>query len=95
MSLFSHFTRVKTEHKDVATVTEENAHLLAAFFKGAVDYTEGEPVLVLPLAGETVPSFKARLGSQVEQRSDGGWANANGFNNDSSWAEDEDDEVED
>lgn len=80
--LFKTFKRVKTERVDVATITEDNIHLIAKDIGGTVDYSGGEPVLL----DANKPDFKWRLGWQVSLFA-GGLKNQNGFNRDGDWTE--------
>lgn len=80
--LFKTFKRVKTEWVDVATITEDNIHLIAKEIGGTVDYSGEEPVLLDAKNND----FRWKLGWQV-CLFNGGLMNKNGFNRDGDWTE--------
>lgn len=83
--LFQTFERIRVERTRVATITEDNIHQIARSVGGAVDYSEGEPFIVLPDKPDK-PKFKWKVGWEV--RSSGrGLVNMNGFNRDGDWKE--------
>lgn len=80
--LFKTFKRVKTEWVDVATITEDNIHLIAQELGWAVDYSGGAPVLF----DANKPDMEWKTGWQVSLFN-GGLKNQNGFNRNGDWIE--------
>lgn len=80
--LFKTFQRVKTEQISVATITEDNIHLIAKEIGGTVDYSGDEPVLF----DANNKEFKWKLGWQVSPFGVG-LMNQNGFNRHGEWTE--------
>lgn len=82
--LFATYERTVLEVARVATVTAENVGQLAALVGGSVDYSEGEPVLVVKTKSSSSP-WRIPLGFQVKHLEGVGLVNMNGFNQDGSW----------
>ena len=80
--IFKTYERVKVERVEVATITEENIHLIAKEIGGSVDYSGDEPFIV----AEGKKDFKWKMGWEVRS-SGNGLVNMNGFNRDGDWKE--------
>lgn len=79
---FKTYERVKTERVEVATITEENIHLIAKAVGGTVDYSGDEPCIFT----KDKPDFRWKMGWEVRS-SGSGLVNMNGFNRDGDWRE--------
>lgn len=77
--IFKTYERVKVERVKVATITDENVHLIAKEIGGTVDYSGDEPFIV-------TENFRWTLGWEVRSSGDG-LVNMNGFNRDGDWKE--------
>lgn len=79
---FKAYERVKTERVEVATITEENIHLIAKEIGGSVDYSGDEPCIF----ADGKSDFRWKVGWQVQVFA-GTLRNMNGFNRDGDWKE--------
>lgn len=79
---FVTYTRWVQVTRDIAEVTEQNIGQIAAVIGGQVDYSEGEPVLIVP--GEPQP-WRVKVGWTVSLNG-GRLMNQNGFNRDGDWS---------
>lgn len=79
--LFKAYERVKTERVEVATITEDNIHLIAKEIGASVDYSGDEPCIT-----ESKADFRWKLGWDVRKLGDK-LVNMNGFNRDGDWKE--------
>lgn len=82
--VFKTYERVKTERVEVATITEDNIHLIAMAVGGTVDYSGDEPCIFTKGKND----FRWKLGWDVSIFGDG-LRNMNGFNRDGDWRENE------
>lgn len=80
--VFKAYERVKTERVEVATITEDNIHLIAKAVGGTVDYSGDEPCIFTKGKSD----FRWKLGWDVRIFGDG-LMNMNGFNLDGDWRE--------
>ena len=78
---FMRYERTVRETRDVAEVTAENIGQIAALVGGQVDYSTGEPVLIVP--GAPNP-WRVKVGWHVSLNGDR-LMNQNGFNRDGDW----------
>ena len=80
--LFKAYERVKTERVEVATITEENIHLIAKEIGGSVDYSGDVPFIV----ESNESNIRWKMGWQVRKLGDK-LVNMNGFDRDGDWKE--------
>lgn len=79
---FQAYERVQVQRRRVATITEENIHVIARMAKARVDYSGEDPVIVTDLNGGKEMRWK--VGWEVSIT---GYKlmNQNGFNRDDDW----------
>jgi len=82
---FVTYERTVRQTKKIALVTAENIGQIAQLVKGKVDYSSGDPELILP--GDR--PWRVRVGWHVELMAGDPprISNANGFNGDGDWRE--------
>lgn len=82
---FVTYTRQVQQTKRVAEVTAENVAQIAALIGGQVDYSSGEPILVIPGRGNG--PWRVKVGSTLGLMPGNPPAlqNENGFNRDGDW----------
>lgn len=80
-SPFIRYERTRVETCEVAEVTAQNIAQIAAMIGGQVDYSKGEPELIVPSKSRR---WRVKVGWHVSLMGDG-LQNQNGFNRDGDW----------